>query len=259
MRINGFVVHGAVTAAVFTSGIGAAVVGAGGGSVTLAGPRVLRLIQNAPAALSSFPALDMSMKFTVHANGHSGTVTEAAHLSSDGKTGTFAVRMPGGGNALSGLGVNNTVYMRASPQAAAMFGKPWVGFSFTPGSSASSTQAPTGSDAMSYLQLMPGATGEVQQFGHDKISGVRTTHYRVDVDLLKAEQRMPAELQHASAGQLEQLGLKTLPIDVWLDAQNRIRQEKFSFHAQDVSMDCVVLISGSAKPARVTPPPAASV
>ena len=99
----------------------------------------------------------------------------------------------------------------------------------------------------------------VEQFGHDKVSGVRSTHYRVTIDLLKAEQNMPAELQHASAGQLEQLGLKTLPIDVWLDEQNRVRQEKFSLHVQDISMDSRILISGSAKPVQVTTPSASDV
>jgi hypothetical protein len=259
MRINGFVVHGAVTAAVFASGVGAAITGAGGGSVTLAGPQVLRLIQNAPAALASYPAVDMSMKFTVHAGGHTGSVNESGHLSSDGKTGSFDVSGPSVGVAISAIGVNNTIYMRASQQSAAMFGKPWLGLTITPGSGASPAQAPTGGDALSYLQLMPGATGEVRKVGHDTIAGVRTTHYRVTIDLLKAEQRMPLQTRHASAGQLEQFGLRTLPVDVWLDAQNRIRQQKFVIHVQDVTIDCVLRISGSNKPVQVTAPPASDV
>src|SRR6478752_5935389 len=108
MRINGFVAHGAVTAAVFASGVGAAVAGAGGGSVTLAGPQVLRLIQNAPAALSSYPALNMSMKLTFRGNGKSFSVDEHGLLSPDGKSGRLDVELPNGAGSLSFLAVNNT-------------------------------------------------------------------------------------------------------------------------------------------------------
>src|SRR3954465_6946538 len=96
MRINGFVVHGAVTVAVFASGVGAVVAGTGGGSVTLAGPQVLRLIQNAPAALSTYPAVKMSFKISVSGQGRHFSSSAHGLISPDGKQGTFVTSLPNG-------------------------------------------------------------------------------------------------------------------------------------------------------------------
>lgn len=259
MRVNGFVVHGAVTVAVFASGVGAAVSGATGSGITLAGPQVLRLIQNAPAALSSYPSVDMAMKLTFHINGRTASVDETGLTSHDGKTAQFEVKLPNGAGTLSAIAADSTLYIKASPTAAATLGKPWLGLSITTGARAPSAQTPTSSDALSYLQLMPGATGEVKVLGHQTISHVRTTHYRVTIDLLKAEQSMPPQLQHASAGQLQELGISTLPVDVWLDAQNVLRQEKLSVAVQGMRFDLQLNLSGSSTPLNVTAPPASQV
>src|SRR4051812_34120388 len=259
MRINGFVVHGAVTVAVFASGVGAVVAGSGASGVTLAGPQVLRLIQNAPAALSSYPSVKMTIKFDIGVNGRRQSVNETAHISSDGESGTFDVHLPNGEGTVSGLGVNKTVYMRASQQSVGTFGKHWIGLSITTGGQTTPAQTPTGNDALGFLHLMPGATGEVQQIGHDKIDGVRTTHYRVTIDVAKAEQHMPDQFQRGSAGQLSQLGISTLPLDVWLDADNKLRQDKLSFDVQQMHFAMQMRFSGSSSPVRVTAPPASDV
>src|SRR5438309_6321478 len=127
MRINGFVVHGAVTAAVFASGVGAAIAGSSAGGVTLAGPQVLRLIQSAPASLSSYPPVKMTMKFDIGVNGRSQSVDETGNISPDGESGTFEVHLPNGQGTVSGLAVNKTVYMRASQQSVGTFGTQWIG------------------------------------------------------------------------------------------------------------------------------------
>jgi len=259
MRVNGFVVHGAVTAAVFASGVGAAIAGGGAGGVTLAGPQVLRLIQNAPAALSSYPSMKMTMKFTFSGGGQSRSFQETADISPDGKSGSFSLPLPNGGGTLSAVAVNHTLYMHASQQTVASYGKHWVGLSLTNGSQATPSQAPTGDDALSYLHLMPGATGDVQTLGHQTIDQVRTTHYRVTIDLAKAEQSMPPQLQQSSAAQLAQLGISTMPVDVWLDAQNKLRQEKVSMDVQHQHFDMLLRLSGSSTPINVTAPPASDV
>lgn len=259
MRVNGFVVHGAVTAAVFASGVGAAIAGSGAGGVTLAGPQVLRLIQDAPAALSSYPSIKMTIKIDISINSKSESVGETGELSPDGKSGTFDVVLPDGKGTLSALAVNNTMYMRASQQSLALFGKHWVGVAITGGSQAGAAQTPTGNDALSFLHLMPGATGDVRVLGHETIDHVRTTHYRVSIDVAKAEQSMPPQFQHGSAGQLAQLGVSTLPLDVWLDAQNKLRQEKLSLDVQQMHFGMQVRVSGSTSPIQVTAPPASDV
>ncbi|WP_221352431.1 DUF7537 family lipoprotein [Streptomyces beigongshangae] len=62
---------------------------------------------------------------------------------------------------------------------------------------------------------------DVTKVGTETIDGTRTTHYRVKVavkDLAKGDQ--------AKADQLEkQLGTSTLPLEMWLDDEGRLRQQ----------------------------------
>src|SRR5438270_13878443 len=109
MRINGFVLHGTVAVAVFASGVGAVVAGAGGGSVTLAGPQVLRLIQNAPAALSSYPAVNMSFKISMSGQGQHFSSTTHGLISPDGKQGMFTAGLPNGLGNITLEAVNKTM------------------------------------------------------------------------------------------------------------------------------------------------------
>src|SRR3954454_24079384 len=114
MRINGFVLHGAVTVAVFVSGVGAVVAGSGGDSVTLAGPQVLRLIQNAPAALSSYPAVKMSFTISVSGQGRHFSSAARGLISPDGKQGRFVTSLPNGLGNLTVEAINKTMYVHAS-------------------------------------------------------------------------------------------------------------------------------------------------
>lgn len=252
MRVNGFVVHGAVAAAVFASGVGAVVADSvASGGVTLAGPQVLRLIRDSPAALSAYPAVNMAMTMSISGGGRHVTVDEHGLVASDGKSGQLSMQLPDGLGPLSFIAVGNTLYAKASQRASASFGKPWVGLTVTPVARA---QTPTGSDAIGYLRLLPGATGEVKTLGHQQIDHVRTTHYRVTVDVLKAEQAMPPQLQHTSAQQLQQLGVSTLPMDIWLDDQHAARQVALDMTVQGTRFDFRIRVSGTNTPVNVVAP-----
>ncbi|MDQ0952467.1 hypothetical protein QFZ24_006390 [Streptomyces phaeochromogenes] len=62
---------------------------------------------------------------------------------------------------------------------------------------------------------------DVTKVGTETIDGARTTHYRVKVDVAAL-----AEGDRAKAQQLrEQLGTSSLPLDMWLDDEGRLRQE----------------------------------
>ncbi|MGQ4390050.1 hypothetical protein [Streptomyces sp. SAS_270] len=62
---------------------------------------------------------------------------------------------------------------------------------------------------------------DVTKVGSETIDGARTTHYRVTVDV-----KALAQGDTAKGEQLRrQLGTSTLPLDMWLDGQGRLRQE----------------------------------
>ena len=259
MRINGFVLHGAVTVAVLASGVGAVVAGSSGGGVTLAGPQVLRLIQNAPAALSSYPAVKMSFKISVSGQGRHLSSSTHGVISPDGKRGTFVTSLPNGLGNLTFEAIDKTMYVHASPRAAASLGKQWVGLTLTTPSGWAPNQPSVGTDGLGFVHLMPGATGEVKNLGTARIEGVRTTHYRVSIDLQKAAAAEPPEMRTGSVSQLQAAGVTTEPFDVWLDHEGAPRQMSFSFDVQSVRLDFQLRLSGSTQPLELTAPPASDV
>ena len=130
----------------------------------------------------------------------------------------------------TGSSARNLVQLPWSDKAQLPAGKTWIsinlntvaeaklGASLAQLSSTSqeSTQLP------SYLQSVS-STG-VATVGPATIKGVATTEYKATVDLTKvADQKIPSE--QAAIKSLEaQLNATMMPVQVWLDAQGRVRQ-----------------------------------
>jgi hypothetical protein len=253
VRLDGFKVHGAAVVAVLCTGVGYALAAGGGTEVTLAGPQVLRLIQQAPAALSSYPSLTMTMTMSVSANGRTVNVREDALMSHDGRTGSFVVHPAGAGHDIDLFFVGQTIYAPApAGHYPAITGKQWLAYA---GSLPTATSVPNGKDALAFLRMMPGATGPVRVMGHDTVDHARTTHYRVTIDVLKAVAAEPAELRNADTmAELQRVGVTTMPIDIWLDDQHAPRQITFALSVDGVSMHAQMRFRGSSTPLTVTAP-----
>jgi hypothetical protein len=79
-------------------------------------------------------------------------------------------------------------------------------------------------DPANLLTSLTAISGSVVKQGTSTIRGVPVTEYRVNVDLAKAAARAPA-WERASFKQFAQgLGSGTIPVDVWVDSQNLVRQ-----------------------------------
>lgn len=247
MRPRLLTVHATAVLAVLGSGIGAAVVGVGPSAVVLAGPQALRLIRAAPAALSSFPALDLAFEFKVSGNGQTATIHESALSTPDGMTGSFTIELPNDGGKMVAKSVDGTLYAPVPDgQFPATEGKHWLALKLTGGHrQPGGLGAPTGGDALAYLRLLPGATGEVRDYGTEEIDGVQTRHYQVTVDLLRAVRDIPPQLRTASVSTLRAAGLTTLPYDVWLDGDNAVRRVASQFSLRGVDLSMRIDISGS--------------
>lgn len=76
------------------------------------------------------------------------------------------------------------------------------------------------SDLMVYLTAIE---GQVKTVGQDTVDGVQTTHYDATIDLDKVATLDPAAA--SATKQLEQeLGSNNLPVQLWVDQQNRLRK-----------------------------------
>lgn len=79
------------------------------------------------------------------------------------------------------------------------------------------------------------AAGTVTQIGSDTLDGVPATHYHVVVDLDRVADATPLASRSRVAGyaaaMVKLTGSSSLPMDVWVDAQNRIRRIEFDLTA----------------------------
>ena len=110
-------------------------------------------------------------------------------------------------------------------------GRPWVKFDLE--AMGEDNQGPVpglnpgSNDPRGVLDALRGVSGDVEEVGEEEIRGVTTTHYRANVDLEKAEAEVPEERREDFATFSDQLGIETLPIEVWIDEEGRAR--RFSY------------------------------
>jgi hypothetical protein len=85
-----------------------------------------------------------------------------------------------------------------------------------------------GVDPAQYLQFLRAHGARVTPAGHDSVRGVATTRYSVEVDLAKAAEGLAAGATGPSRDGIKQLlaqaGLRTLPMEVWVDGSHMVRK-----------------------------------
>jgi len=122
------------------------------------------------------------------------------------------------------------IYVRIADAAAfpgGPSGKPWVEIQLPSQADGSLPFLPPGdvnASPMDLLSALTAIASNVTDLGSATIRGVAVTHYRVMVDLAKAEaqQRPQARAEfHAFASSLN---ATMLPVDVWVDGQSMVRR-----------------------------------
>jgi hypothetical protein len=85
-----------------------------------------------------------------------------------------------------------------------------------------------GTDPTQYLQDLRGAASSVRVVGHETVRGVLTTRYAATIDVEKAAEQAAGASRtqvHALVHKLlEKTGQSTLPVEVWVDGQGRVRK-----------------------------------
>jgi hypothetical protein len=164
---------------------------------------------------------------------------------------TMHVAVPGLASALLGNGVNlrvvtsgATFYMKMPAAIASKIrgAKPWWKLNLAalaradgiPGISSLTSGTSSLNDPGEYLDYLRAASaGSVKDLGQATVHGTQTTHYRANVTLSKLPDAVPAA-SRAGVTQLvkalqARLGLQSMPIDAWIDAQHRVRQVELSY------------------------------
>jgi hypothetical protein len=113
-------------------------------------------------------------------------------------------------------------------------GKSWIAMDAgNSGPLVSSLLAPFGggTDPADLLASLTAISSSVTNLGPATIRGVHVTGYRVDIDPAKAASRVPSWERAGFLGFASSLGSGAIPVDVWVDSQNLVRQVKVSLHA----------------------------
>jgi hypothetical protein len=108
-------------------------------------------------------------------------------------------------------------------------GKPWISLdvgklSQQGDGSLQQLMTDSPSDPSTILGFLRGTGSQVNTIGPDTVDGAKTTHYQVTLDLDKATQGQDAQTQQATQALEKELGTHTLPAQVWLDDQGRLRK-----------------------------------
>ena len=97
-----------------------------------------------------------------------------------------------------------------------------------------------GTDPRDVFGLLKAVSGSIETVGSEEIRGVETSHYRATIDPAKLEQLVP-EAQRESLGGVDQAakqaGLTDLPLDVWVDADQRVRKLSIDLDAKQPGTD----------------------
>jgi hypothetical protein len=90
-------------------------------------------------------------------------------------------------------------------------------------------------DPRELLKLLEAVAGELETVGGEEVRGAETTHYRGTIDLRRYAQLFPPDKREEAASMLDsivaQAGLDAMPVDVWIDDDQRVRKVELSLSA----------------------------
>ena len=128
--------------------------------------------------------------------------------------------------------VENAVYVKMPEEFAAQVSgaKPWIEMDLNAvtkrqnGMNLGQMRSGVAQDPTGQLEYLRGVSESVEKVGEEQVRGTQTTRYRATIDLRKAATQEGPEAREAYDETIEMLGASKLPVEVWLDDQNRIRR-----------------------------------
>ncbi len=125
-----------------------------------------------------------------------------------------------------------------------------------------------GTDPRDVFGILKAISGSIESVGSEEIRGVETSHYRATIDMAKLGQLVPADQQKSLGGldqAAKQAGLSELPVDIWIDADQRVRKLSIDLDVKQPGTDARLQAALSVefydygKPLELTLPPADQV
>ena len=232
----------------------------GGGGGSASGKDIVQAAEKTAAAGS------LEANFTIAGQGLKGTGSGVFNTGTD-HAGQLSMKVTASGREIpvDTVVIGDIFYMRSPVFRQATQGnKEWIKLDLGKlakqrGLDLSSllNASPTPTNALAYLE---GVGGDVQKLGTEKVDGVETTHYKVNTDLGRAAEKAKGSTRVALRRVISQSKLKTLPLDVWVDANGYIRKVSYAEHAgRQQAANVTIELHDFGSPVSVKPPPSDSV
>jgi hypothetical protein len=214
--------------ALASAGCGGAGAGAGGGGSNVAA------VTQAAYVTGQAPGYRFDLTSTTTVGGQSVTVQGSGSIDERNPQGSMSMQIEG--RTIAEIIKSPYVYIKVPTAGAATVahGKPWVRADLDALGQAAGGGSPLTGSSNSPTQVLRflKATGQVQTLPGQRLRGVPTTHYRATVDLDRYAAAVAPSQRAAARQSVETLkrvtGGSTLPIDVWIDRQHRVRRLSFS-------------------------------
>lgn len=207
----------------------------GKGGVGVAPDAVLAAAAKTQAAksarVSMVTKLTGDQSFTVQADGKMEIGRARGIINVD----MASVGLAGSGGRVEMRIIDNIAYMRVPGELAKQLpkDKKWLKIDYAAISkqqgvdvSALQRSFQTG-DPSAVLGFLRGA-GDVKEVGSDKVRGTNTTHYKATVDFAKVADKTDPKAKGEVTKLIDLLGVKSIPIDVWLDKDGLLRRMEFA-------------------------------
>jgi hypothetical protein len=196
--------------------------------------------------------ISLSMQFSAPSLPGSFTIAASGYFDERERSGVMHMDLSHipGLSALAGGGAPNiqmvfkypVIYMNMPFLAGKLpEGKTWMKldlarFAKTAGIDPSQLSSFDQADPTQFLQYLRASSGSVVIVGHEKVDGVASTHYYATLELSRILDRLPDGERDAARAGLEKLGAaSSIPVEVWVDAQGRVRREQLSFSGAGAS------------------------
>lgn len=194
--------------------------------------------------------VSMSMKFSAPglaaqgASGGSFAMSATGYFDERKRTGEMTMdlsgvpgvsALPGGGSSIKMIFLYPVIYMNMPFLTEKLpGGKPWIKLDIdkvvaAAGISTSQFGSLEQNDPTKFLEYLRASSGAVVSLGSQNVDGVPTTHYSATLQMSRILDRLPSSQQAAAKAALEKLGSAgAIPVEVWVDAQGRVRRMQMS-------------------------------
>jgi hypothetical protein len=111
--------------------------------------------------------------------------------------------------------------------------------------------SPTPTSGLAYLR----GAKDVKKVGSESVKGVDTTHYNVKVDLAQAAAKSSGASRQSLQRVIKLSGVKTLPVDVWIDGQGYLRKIAWAEHTSpSTAAKVTMVLHDFGSPVTIEPP-----